>query len=181
MINARIEVDDAEVKAAFARMIAAGSNLRPALADIGGALEASTHLRFRDSEAPDGTAWAALSPVTIALRRKGKGAGGAKPLLDTGLMNQSIHYEVNGNSVTVGTDAVQARMQQFGARMGEFGRYSQVGRVRKFGLGTFKGSAGTQKGFPIPWGNVPARPFLGLSSGDRTDVLEILRQHLVPN
>jgi len=33
---------------------------------------------------------------------------------------------------------------------------------------------------PIPWGNVPARPFLGLSSDDQRDVLEIMREALTP-
>jgi phage virion morphogenesis protein len=179
-MNVTIEVDDGAVKAAFAQMIAAGTNPRPYLTAIGAALVSSTQLRFNDSRAPDGSTWHALSPVTIALRRKGKGKGGAKPLLDTGRLRNSISYAVDANSVTVGSNVVYARMQQFGAKMGEFGRYSQLKRVREFGLGTFKGSAGTQKGFPIPWGNVPPRPFLGLSADDRSDVLGILAAHLVP-
>lgn len=155
-MNATIEVQDAEVTAAFAKMVAAGSNPRPYLAAIGAALASSTQLRFRESRAPDGSTWRALSPVTIAHRRKGS----AKPLLDTGRLANSMHYSVDGNSVTIGTDVIYARLQQQGAKQGEFGR--------------------TKRNGPIPWGNVPGRPFLGLSSDDRAGVLDILAQHLVP-
>jgi phage virion morphogenesis protein len=178
-MNVAIEVHDSELRASFDRMLSAGQNPQPYLRAIGDALTNSTRLRFNDSQAPDGSAWAPLSPVTLALRRKGKGSGGAKPLLDTGRLRNSITSSVDANSVTVGTNVDYGAMQHFGAKRGEFGRYSQVGRVREFGLGTFKGSAGTNKGFPIPWGNVPARPFLGLSNDDRTEILDILRAKIV--
>lgn len=178
-MSATIEVNDAEVRAAFNRLLAAGEKPRPYLDAIGNALANSARLRFAAGVEPSGKPWEPLSPVTIALRRKGKGAGSAKPLLDTGRLRNSITYRVGANQVIVGTNVIYARMQHFGARMGAFGRYSQIGRVRKYGLGTFKGSAGTKKGFPIPWGNVPARPFLGVSAEDKTEILDILRTKIL--
>jgi len=49
-------------------------------------------------------------------------------------------------------------VQQFGAKKGQFGK--------------------TRRGAPIPWGNIPARPFLGVSVSDRSDILAILAEHL---
>ena len=36
----------------------------------------------------------------------------------------------------------------------------------------------TRRGAPIPWGNIPARPYLGLSADDETEVVRILRDYL---
>ena len=66
---------------------------------------------------------------------------------------------VSGNQLTVGTNTRYGAMQQFGARKGQFGR--------------------TSRGAPIPWGNVPPRPWLGISTSDRAEIADILRRHLV--
>lgn len=159
-MNTTIEVDDAAVRLAFNRMLAAGQNPRAYLGAIGDALKNSTKLRFVAGKAPDGTRWAPLSAVTIARRRKGKGGGSAQPLRDTGrLMNSITFYQRDRDSVIVGTDVIYAAMQHFGAKQGSFGR--------------------TKRNGPIPWGDVPARPFFGLSSDDREEIVNILRERIV--
>lgn len=45
-----------------------------------------------------------------------------------------------------------------GARKGQFGR--------------------TSRGAPIPWGNIPARDFLGVSADDRVGIVDVLRRHI---
>jgi phage virion morphogenesis protein len=174
----KIEVEDSALRAWLTRLAQEAKDLRPALDEIGAALRTSTFERFRASKEPSGESWRPLSPVTLALRRKGRGSGGARILWNSGRLANSISYRVGDRYVEVGTNTVYARTQHFGARKGAFGRYSQVGRVRKYGLGTFKGSAGTQKGFPIPWGDIPPRPFLGISSDDRREIIDILRARL---
>jgi phage gpG-like protein len=52
-----------------------------------------------------------------------------------------------------------AAVQQFGAVAGALGR--------------------NKRGSPIPWGNIPARPFLGVSAQDKVEVLEILQEALL--
>lgn len=156
-----IEVNDAEVKQAFGKVLDAGLDPRPYLDAIGVALKESARLRFIDGRGPDGNPWAPLSPVTIAKRRK-EGRG-AKPLRDTGLLMNSIAHRVDGNSVIVGPREKYGAFQQFGARRGQFGS----GQYK-----TLRGS------FPIPWGNVPGRPYIGLSRDDRNVVLGILRERL---
>jgi phage gpG-like protein len=51
---------------------------------------------------------------------------------------------------------IYAAVQQFGAAKGAFGR--------------------TSRGAPIPWGNIPARPFLGISAEDEPLMLEIVAE-----
>lgn len=149
-----IEVNDAEVLGAFARLIAVGENPGPWLGVIGRNLAENTRLRFRDGRGPTGASWAPLSPVTLALRRKG--GAGAKPLLDTGRLANSITSQVGSNYVDVGTNVIYAAFQHFGAAKGAFGT--------------------TSRGSPIPWGNVPGRPFLGISGEDREMALEVFRE-----
>jgi len=51
------------------------------------------------------------------------------------------------------------------------------GAAHQFGM--VKGYAGrTRRGAPIPWGNIPPRPFLGLSADDETEIVRILRIYL---
>ena len=51
-----------------------------------------------------------------------------------------------------------ATTHQFGAKQGTFGR--------------------TTRGGPIPWGNIPARPFLGPSDDLNQDILEAIHLHM---
>jgi len=58
----------------------------------------------------------------------------------------------------VGSVLEYAAVQQFGAKKGAFGR--------------------TRRGAPIPWGDIPPRPFLGLSDADRRSILDLIAEHL---
>lgn len=168
-----IEIDDREILAALQRLGAAGGNLTPALKHIGEALVASTKRRFRTGTAPDGSPWAPNSQVTILgyldrykssytkggrLSKSGAGrAAGKKPLIgESRSLSTTIKYEVSGNTLRVGSPMEYAGTQQYGARKHSFA------------------------GGKSPWGDIPARPFLGLSTADRKEVLEILAEHLGP-
>lgn len=160
-----IEIQDEIVRRWLGKLEREVGNLQPALEEISDGLEQSAKLRIRSSgPAPDGTPWAPLSPVTLALRRKhGKGA---KPLQDkgaSGLMG-SITHRATATEAVVGTNLDYARMLQQGAKRGEFG------------LGRYLKRKGT---FPIPWGDVPGRPYLGVSREDRGDILGIIRRRLL--
>ncbi len=91
----------------------------PALwAAIGMALKAETLRCFEREQAPDGTPWAPLSPVTIARRRggrKGKAtSGNVKILQDTGLLRGSIDTRWGKGWCSVGTPVKYGRKHQFG-------------------------------------------------------------------
>jgi phage gpG-like protein len=59
--------------------------------------------------------WPQLAASTIAGRRRGRGRGGVKPLIDTAkMMNALSKRAVEGPGVEVGLNAVQAARQNFG-------------------------------------------------------------------
>jgi len=78
---------------------------------------------------------------------------GDRPLTDEGTLGNTIFYQVNGkDSLEIGSPMEYAAMQQFG---------------------------GTKAEFPHLWGDIPARPFLGISSEDERKINEILDEHLL--
>jgi phage virion morphogenesis protein len=172
-----IEVDDAEVKAALAKLAGKIENPRPLLLEIGEELTESTLKRFSSSTAPDGSKWQANSALTILRSGQGKGK---KPLIgESKSLSTQIHYELAETSVVVGSSMIYARVQQQGAKMGEFGRYYQLSR-QKYGEKDFRRYAGMKKGHPLPWGDIPARPFLGVSQDDRDMITRSVLSYLQP-
>jgi len=147
---ARIRVDVVGIRAAeirLGRLAAAGRDLRPVFVQIGEYLVGTTKNRFRDQRAPDGTPWAPLSESYRERKKRNQD----KILTLDGFLGGQISYRASVDEVLVGSDRVYAGTHQFGAKKGSFGT--------------------TSRGSPIPWGDIPARPFLGLSEEDR-DVIE---------
>ena len=153
-----ITVDDEQVMAALRRLRQHTDNIAPALAKIGERLVENTQARFATSTAPDGTPWAANSPVTISRylglstgKQRATKAAGKKPLVAGGSLRDEIHFNVTGNVLEVGATMKYAAMQQ---------------------------SGGTKARFPNLWGDIPARPFLGISDKDRADIDQIVTDYL---
>ena len=148
------------------------AGLRGALREMGEDLAESTRRRFVTSTAPDGSRWAPNAASTYAamvsksdLRRDGRlrassarKLAGKRPLVREGHLADSITYQMIDGGVEIGTSRVYAATHQYGARKGQYGR--------------------TRRGAPIPWGDIPARPFLGLSAEDERKVLDIIDRHL---
>ncbi|MDO4724712.1 phage virion morphogenesis protein [Vandammella animalimorsus] len=151
------------------------SDLRPALKEIGEELAHSTKQRFVTATDPDGNAWEPNADTTLlryGMRYRGNGGrkgqkraaeriASKKPLTgESRQLARTIGYQVqNATTVAIGSPMIYAATQQFGAEKGAYG-YSRRG--------------------PIPWGKIPARPFLGVSAQDRQNILDILQQHLKP-
>lgn len=174
----RAEISDAELNAWLDRLRDFAHDPSPALLEIGEELVDSTLRRFVDSVAPDGSHWAPNSLLTIM--RSGQG-NAKKPLIGAGkALSTQINYAVSGDSVTIGSPMKYAAVQQHGARMGEFGRYYQLFR-RQYAEDDFRRHAGSQKGHPIPWANIPARPFLGVSKRDRDMIERIVADYITPD
>lgn len=152
------------VLARIAEISARIGDLSPAMLAIGEALTESTKERFDSSTAPDGTRWKPNSQATVlsvlnrisgAYTKKGKisakgtkAAIGKRPLVDTGLLQDTIRYQLlsGGNGVEIGTNRFSGEWAG-GAAVHQWG--SQDGKI-------------------------PARPFLGLSGDDEATVLDIL-------
>lgn len=164
-----IEVQDQDIRRALADLAQAAAHPAPALKAIGENLAQSTKERFQTSTGPDGEQWAANSEATLdAYLRKFEGvfkqsgdlskrgekvASSKKPLIgETKSLSTGIYWDMVGESaVEVGSPQEYAAMQQFG---------------------------GTHAEFPNLWGDIPARPFLGISTADKAMILDTLSDFL---
>ncbi|CQR43713.1 Phage virion morphogenesis protein [Thiomonas sp. CB3] len=167
-----ITYTDTGVAAYLDQLAARMADLTPVMQDLGEYLVMSTKARFATSTAPDGTPWASNSQVTIgrylgnysgmykksgALSKKGATRSAAKkPLIgESRRLSGEIHAVPTAHGVTVGSVLIYSAVQQFGAA---------------------KGSLGPR----TPWGNIPARPYLGLSASDRGQVIDLVQGYLAP-
>ena len=151
MAGVTLTIDAKQVDRVSKRLHQILNNLadpRELLDEIGGYLVSSTHLRFEDTESPAGEPWAEWSEATQARR-----AGGVI-LTDTERLSDSITHQVGKDQVEIGTNVLYAGVHQLGAAKGAFGT--------------------DDHGRPIPWGDIPARPYLGLSGDDEAEVLKII-------
>lgn len=177
-----IQVNDRQVLDLLGELTRKCGNLKPAMKEIGEDLVASTKARFGSATGPDGIKWEANSQVTIdrflglhitnyrkdgsvipnrnvkkdgSLSKQGAARAGAKKPLtgETGILGHTIDYQLDGNaSVRIGSPQPYAAMQQFG---------------------------GTKARWPHLWGDIPARPFLGVSDAEQVSILEVLGNYLV--
>ena len=133
--------------------------------EIGSSMVASTIHRFETETGPDGTPW---RPSARALRE------GGQTLSDSGRLRASITHRVGvgGDSVAVGTNVVYAGIHQFGGRTP-----ARTIRARQKQALWWPGAAHPVKAVRHPGSDMPARPFLGLSSGDERAIVAILERH----
>ena len=142
-VDGKIRIEDREVKAAFARLIAAlpiGGDMTPVMKDIGRALKTGTQLRFRSQSAPEGTPW---KPSLRAITE------GGKTLRLTGRLRNSITFVASKDAVEIGTNVVYSAIHQFGGAAGRGGK-----------------------------SKLPARPYLGASEPDKTEILRIVNGYI---
>lgn len=146
--------NDAEVQAIYDALDARLDNLTPAMEDIGEAWLTSTEGRFAQSVSPEGVPWAAKSPTTLA--RYGVTGKNTlrQPLIGPSkVLSTTIYSDVSADSVALASNVIQAAVMQHGAEKGSLG-----------------GGA--------PWGDIPARPFLGVSDTDKSMIAEVLTEYL---
>lgn len=172
----KIEVSDKGVNQALTRLANTTQHLPTVLDLIGEMLVNSTKQRFATSIGPDGQRWASNSQVTI-LRYLGRykssyskktkkitqqgaqRAGGKRPLIgESRDLSRQIYRKVDGNTLYVGSTMIYAAAHQFGMKRGYAGA--------------------NRRGSPIPWADIPARPFLGLSDNDLYDILDTISDYL---
>ena len=172
MSGLTISVDDRQIRAALRRLSEKLDDLTPAMDRIGAYLANEARKTFIDARSPWGAPWAPLKEATVARRRKRSNV----PLRDTGRLMNSIGHVASRHRVSVGTNVKYAPTHQFGAKKWEYGtrRVTQNVRAhqRRVRGKTQNVRAHTrQRTLPIPWGDVPARPFLPIRDG-RADLPE---------
>ncbi|WP_162899912.1 phage virion morphogenesis protein [Halomonas sp. JS92-SW72] len=141
------------------RLLSAGENTLPAMQDIGEYLIGSTRQRFHDMQGPNGEPWVPNTETTQDATEARGDRYDPRPLFGpTKRLSSEILAFPSNHAVAVGSALIQAAVMQFGAEQGEFGTSSRGG--------------------PLPWGDIPARPFIGISDADEVQVLEILNGYL---
>ncbi len=163
------QVDDVEARRALAGLAAGAGNLRPVLGELGELMVESTKQRFQSSTGPDGLKWKENSQVTkeraagaFSNRRPGARASriaNKKPLIgESKALSTTIFYRATDDTLEWGSPMEYSATHQFGASKGAFGK--------------------TRRNSPIPWGDIPARPFLGLSADDEVTVRDRFNRYL---
>jgi phage virion morphogenesis protein len=146
MIEKKITLQASRFKAAIAKQIEKNADFTPLMREVKGFLADRVEENFAEEGRPQ---WAPLSPVTVRRR------GSAHPILQvSGSLAASVVAESDASSATVGSNKVYARVQQEGAAKGAFGK-------------------GKTRAFDIPWGNIPARPFLAVTQDDEQRLVAI--------
>lgn len=159
MISLEVKGDDPAL--AFAELDRRLTDLSPIMAQIAEFLLETTLARFQQGVAPDGSPWAPKSPSTIAAYQARKQAFSYRPLIGaTRSLSSAANFATASGQdwARISSRAIQSAVMQLGAKKGAFGA-NKAGR-------------------PIPWGDIPARPFLGTSAEDQAGLVAILEQML---
>ena len=156
-----LEVKGNDTALAFAELDRRLTDLSPIMAQIAEFLLDTTLARFQQGVAPDGSPWAPKSPSTIAAYQARKQAISYRPLIGpTKSLSSATNFATASGQdwARISSRAIQSAVMQLGAKKGAFGA-NKAGR-------------------PIPWGDIPARPFLGTSAKDQAGLVTIFEQML---
>jgi len=160
-LDVQLEIGNAaEVKAAFLKLQDTLADLTPAFRDIGEALLNSTRARFLASKAPDGTPWKHLSEATL-LNRARRASGGRLKNKDGRYSRKAALGYAFAKPLIDRGNLMGLLDYQAGPKEVRIGTPLIYGATHQFGRGRIR-----------------ARPFLGLSSSDEQELLDILNDHL---
>jgi len=159
----KIEIQDRGVLDAFNRLLQASNDLSPAMRSVSRVLADAAERAFQSQSDPaTGKKWDPLKPSTIRRREK-KGHWPGSILQLSGILAGSIQSEYGRDYAMAGTNVPYATTHQFGAKKGQFGVFSLVR---------------TRQEVQIPWGDITARPFLGIGADDKREIVDIFNAYL---
>lgn len=154
-----IEINDEQIAAQLGRLASGMEDMAPAMQEIAEYLVVTTKDRFPSGIAPAGTPWAPKSPTTLQAYAARHDRQDPRPLFGpSGALSSTIFSVATSTSAEIGSGLIYSAVMQFGAGKGAFGK--------------------TSRGGAIPWGNIPARPFIGLSETDRAGILDITAEYI---
>lgn len=148
-----VELNAQAVTAALTRASEQLGDMTPLFTDIGEILIYSTKRRFGLGEAPDGSKWKAKSQTTLkAYGARKSNRIDVHPLFGpSGMLSSQVFSEPAADQVAIGSNRIYAAMMQFG---------------------------GTKAAFPHLWGDIPSRPFLGISAEDEVNITVQIADYL---
>lgn len=148
-----VKIDDARLMSTLRRMMTAAAQPQTAMQEIAAYGESSTRLRFRTQTGPDGQKW-----------KKGWKKSG-RTLTKDGHLSGSVSSRATTGAATWGVNRVYAAIHQFGGVIKPKTKKALRFKIAGGGFATVKQVT------------MPARPFLGISDDDRSDILHVLRRH----
>lgn len=139
------------------------SDLTPLMRRIASSVEEATRIRFTQGKGPGGVPWAPS--------QRARETGG-QTLIDERRLINSITSRSDATTAEVGTNVIYAGTHQFGAAQGEFG--AAIGRTKP----SEKRPKSQDFFVPLPFGDIPARPFLGIDEGDEREIGALVDEFL---
>lgn len=164
-----VELNSTVARDAIRRAILELTDAKPLFTDIREYMIEATRKRFMAGEAPDGSKWAPKRQSTLdRYKRLGYGSlARLQPLVGPG---RRLSREINGK----GADGLGGQAYSHGAVIGSALIYSAVMQE-----GAEKGAFGKdRRGHFLPWGRIPARVWLGVSSEDEKAIVSIAEERL---
>jgi phage gpG-like protein len=187
----KIDVEDQSVKDLLIRLQARIGDLSPVMRKISEYMVSSIEQNFEKggrystpgSFRGGSNKWANLSSLTIA-RRKKKGYWPGDILKQRGRLAAGIHRRSDKNSAMAATNTIYASTMHFGAKKGSFGPSTFVQKVKEHVRKSKKGKTSQVKAHQrtvtmnLPWGDIPARPFMVIQDEDITDITDLINRYL---
>jgi len=171
-LQLRIKVEDAEVRTMLQALQGRMKDMTPVMREVGEIVRESVMRNFKEGRSPQGVPW---KPSLRAILQRGQ------TLVDTARLRNSITVRPARDHVAVGTNVEYAAVHQFGARKGSFGEV--LARVRAHTRRTRTGKQAQVRAHTrrmrLPWGDIPARPFLGVRPGDWGEIREAILSHVM--
>lgn len=159
MAGVLFEVTASDATGAIGAVIARLGDATLFMDEVGSVLTNSAAHRIGVTNlAPDGTPWKPSQRATET---------GTPTLHLSGLLMRSITQQPAADHVLVGSNVLYAAVHQMGAAKGSLGVSTSTGRNgRRYSVNS-------------PWGDIPARPYLGLSEEDALTIAELAAAWLV--
>jgi len=169
-----MKIDDSELDVVLGRIIDRCNDKRAALKTIGAIGRESIRTNFMQSGRP--VKW---QPSKRSTDQSLPGRDGSI-LRDTNRLMNSITSSVQKDSVIIGTNVEYAAVHNFGVKKFSFGTFAA--RVRSHERVSRSGTRYTVKAHErrvrLPWGDIPARPFVLLQDEDITEIEMVMAAHL---
>ena len=165
-----VSIQDEQVRVFIEELAERFGDLTPLMRNIGEIIRERAMQSFASSASPEGEPW---KPSFRALRQ------GGKTLIDTAILRNSINVRPGPTSVEIGSPIEYAGTHQFGAKRGSFGTVSAIVRehLRKSKKGTKYSVRKHTRQVALPWGDIPARPFLGIAPEDWNDIHDAIFEY----
>lgn len=158
----KVSIESEEVLQAYQELLQRSLDLTPVNRAIAGVMADATERAFRDQKDPaTGEAWAPLADSTAESKVNGSIRGKTPILTVSGILGLSYRPSWGKDFAMLATGDIRAATHHFGAERGSFGS--------------------TGRGSPIPFGDIPARPHVGLGSDDNEEIIGIISHHLLPD